>query len=119
LEHKAGSLSIDRILKDMVKVFESMEMIIWQAKGPLMIPGIGDRKCRRALQQHASGINRCDGKRDHQPEKGRVHWIHPHAWAAYDLKLETSTAVHAGKKKNQQYPYSGAHVGEGEGENCL
>jgi hypothetical protein len=46
------------------------------AKGGL-ITGIGDRKGRWALQQHVSGINVHGGKRVHQPEKDRLHWIHP------------------------------------------
>jgi hypothetical protein len=45
------------------------------------------------------------------------------SWSActaslWGLKLETSIAVHAGNKENQP-PHSDAHVGEGEGEDCL
>jgi hypothetical protein len=114
LEHEDGAPSSERILQDIAKVFESMEKIR-EAKGAL-IAGIGDRKGRRALQQHASGINRRGGKRVRQPEKDRVHWIHPHARQAYDQKVEISTAVHAGNKENNP---SDAHVGEDESEDCL
>jgi hypothetical protein len=114
LEHEDGAPSSERILQDIAKVFESMEKIR-EAKGAL-IAGIGDRKGRRALQQHASGINRRGGKRVRQPEKDRVHWIHPHARQAYDQKVEISTAVHAGNKENDP---SDAHVGEDESEDCL
>jgi hypothetical protein len=55
LEHEDGSPTSQQIIQDITKVFESMEKIR-QAKGAL-IAGIGDRKGRRALQQHASGIN--------------------------------------------------------------
>jgi hypothetical protein len=75
LEHEDGSPSSQRILQDIANVFDSMEKI-WQAKGAL-IAGIGDRKGRWALQQHASGINVHGGKRVCQPEKDMVHWIHP------------------------------------------
>jgi hypothetical protein len=117
LEDEEGTPSSERILQDVAKVFESMEKIR-EAKGAL-IPGIGDRKGRRALQQHASKINSRGGKRVRQPEKDRVHWIHPHARPAYELKLVISAAVHAGNKENQQSADSDAAVGEGEGEDCL
>jgi hypothetical protein len=29
-------------------------------------------------------------------KKDRVHWIHPDAHSAYAIRLETSTALHAG-----------------------
>jgi hypothetical protein len=118
LSNKDGSpRSSKQILQDIRKVFESMERIR-EAKGAL-IRGIGDRKGRRALQQHVSGINRRGGKRDRQPEKDRVHWIHLHALAAYALKLETRIALHARNKENVQSPGLDAHHGEGEGEDSL
>ena len=81
-------------------------MKIRQAKGAL-IAGIGDRKGRRALQQYSSQINQRGGARVRNKENDKVHWIHPDARPAYELKLETSTAVHAGKE-NQQQPDSDA-----------
>jgi hypothetical protein len=89
------------------EVFQSMEKIR---------PGIGDRKGRRALQQHASHVNKRGGKRVRQPEKDKIYWIHPDARSAYELKLETSIAMHAG---TQQSTDSDAQVGEGEGEDSL
>jgi hypothetical protein len=97
LDHEDGSPTSQRIIQDIAKVFASMELIRL-AQGAL-ITGIDDRKGRRALQQHASGINIHDGKRVRQPEKDRVHWIHPDAHSSYVIKLETSTALHAGWKK--------------------
>jgi hypothetical protein len=49
-----------------------------------------------------------------------VHWIHPHPHArpAYELKLETNTAMHAGNKENQP-PDSDAQDEEGEGEDSF
>jgi hypothetical protein len=99
LDHEDGAPSSQRILQDIAKVFESMEKIR-QAKGAL-IAGIGDRKGRRALQQHASRINVRGGKRVRQPEKDRVHWIHPDAQPAYAIKLETSARLHAGRNKGE------------------
>jgi hypothetical protein len=90
---------------------------IQKAKGSL-IPGIGDRKGRRALQQHKSRINSRGGARYHQPEKDTVHWIHRHARSAYDLRLETSAAVHAGNKENQPAD-SDAQVEEAESEDSF
>jgi hypothetical protein len=71
-----------QILQDIAKVFESTKKI-GLAKGTL-IAGIGNRKGRQPLQQHASCINVHGGKRVHQPEKDRVH---PDAYSAYALKL--------------------------------
>jgi hypothetical protein len=48
-----------------------------------------------------------------------VQWIHLHAQPAYELKLESSTAVHAGNKENQQPPDSDAHDEEQVIEDCL
>jgi hypothetical protein len=88
-----------------------------------LIAGIGDRKGRRALQQHASGINVRGGKRVRQPEKDRVHWIHPDARDAYAVKLVTSREIYATKKnnkENQENDDSGTQfVEEDEGEDCL
>jgi predicted flap endonuclease-1-like 5' DNA nuclease len=117
LEHEDGEPSSKRILQDIAKVFQSMRRIL-EAKGTL-ITGIGDRRGRRALQQHSSKINSRGGARYRQPEKDKVKWIHPHALAAYELKLETSAAVHAGNKENEQPTDSDAQVQEGEGEDCL
>jgi hypothetical protein len=66
LEHKDGSPTSKWILQDIAKVFESMEMIRL-AKGTL-IAGT-NRNGRRALQQHASGINVRGSKRVCQKEK--------------------------------------------------
>jgi hypothetical protein len=100
-----------------VKVFQLMQKIR-EAKGTL-IPGIGDQRGRRALQQHASGINKKrGGARVRQPEKGKVPWIHPDARPAYELKLETSAAMHAGNKENQP-PNLDAQVEEGKGQYSL
>jgi hypothetical protein len=86
---------------------------IQEAKGTL-IPGIGDQKGRRALQQHVSCINRRGGTRVRKPANDRVHWIHLHAQPAYALKLETSTSVHAACGEQGE-----AQVEEDEGEDCL
>ena len=117
LEHEDGEPSSKRILQDIAKVFQSMRRIL-EAKGTL-ITGIGDRRGRRALQQHSSKINSRGGARYRQPEKDKVKWIHPHALAAYELKLETSAAVHAGNKENEQPTDLDAQVQEGEGKDCL
>jgi predicted flap endonuclease-1-like 5' DNA nuclease len=115
LEHKDGSPTSKRILEDVGKVFESMELIRI-AKGCL-IAGT-DRKGKRALQQNAAGINKRGGKRERQPEKDKVYWIHPDALPALALKLETSAAVHSGwiseNKENSDAPFV-----EDEGEDCL
>ena len=90
---------------------------IREAKGCL-IPGIGDWSGTWALQQHKSKINKRGGARVRKPETDRVHWIHPDARQAYELKLETSTAVHTGKE-NQQQPNSDAQVEEHVHEDIL
>jgi hypothetical protein len=78
LEHEDGLPSSQRILQgDVVKLFQSMKKIL-EAKGTL-IPGIGDRRGRRALQQHSSRINKRGGSRYRQPEKDKVDLIHLHA----------------------------------------
>jgi hypothetical protein len=95
--------------------------LIRLAKGAL-IAGIGDRKGRRALQQHASRINRRGGKRVRQPEKDRVYWVHPHAQSSVAIKLQTSTALHAGwtqNKENCENQNSDANFMEDEDEDCL
>jgi predicted flap endonuclease-1-like 5' DNA nuclease len=117
LEHEDGSPSSQRILQDIAKVFNSMEKIR-QAKGAL-IAGIGDRKGRRALQQHASGINVRGGKRVREKEKDKVHWIHPDARSAYALKLENSKAVHAGQNIEKENLNSDAPFVDDEDEDCL
>jgi hypothetical protein len=66
-----------------------------------------------------SRINVRGGKRVHQPEKDRVHWIHPDAWPAYAIKLETSTRLHAGRNKEKQSPNLDAQVVDDEDEDCL
>jgi hypothetical protein len=110
LDHEDSSPRNERILQGIEKVlFQSMEKIR-QAKGVLIL-GISDWKGRRVLQQHVSHINKRGGKMVRQPEKDRVYWIHPDAWPAYELKLQTSTDVHAG---TQQSTDSDAQVGEGE-----
>jgi hypothetical protein len=117
LEHKDGSPTSKQILQDIVKVFENMEMI-QLAKGTLIVGT--DRNGRRALEQHVSGINMHGEKRVRQPEKDRVHWIHPDAHSAYALKLETRTALHAGwKSENKENHDSDAQFIEDEGEDCL
>ena len=68
------------------------------ARGTL-VAGVGDRVGKRAAQQHASGINKRGGKKVRQPEKDKVHWIHPDARVAYRVKLETSSKIHASDKK--------------------
>jgi hypothetical protein len=120
LDHDDGSPTSERILQDIAKVFASMELIRL-AKGAL-IAGIGDRKGRRALQQHASRINKRGGKRVRQPEKDRVYWVHPDAHSSVANKLETSTALHAGWKENKENcenHNSDANFIEDEDEDCL
>jgi hypothetical protein len=117
LEHEDGSPSSPRILQDIPKVFNSMEKI-GQEKGAL-IAGIGDRKGRRALQQHSSGINVHGGKRVREKEKDKVHWIHPDAHSAYALKLQNSQAVHAGRNKEKENLDSDALFVDDKDEDCL
>jgi predicted GIY-YIG superfamily endonuclease len=116
LEHEDGSPTSSQIIRDITKVFESMEKI--RLADGALIQGIGDRKGRRAAQQHASGMNKRGGKRVRQKEKDRVHWIHPHAREAYAMKLEESTATHAGTTKNNLFD-SDAPVEEDKDEDSL
>jgi hypothetical protein len=95
--------------------------LIRPARGAL-IAGIGDRKGRRALQQHALGINMRGGKRVRQPEKDRVHWIYPDAHSYYAIKLVTSTQLHAGwneNKENCENHNLDAKFVEDEDKDCL
>ncbi len=113
-----GFPSSERILQDINKVFLSMERIRL-AKGTL-IEGVGDRKGRRATQQYAATINKRGGHRVRQPEKDRIHWIHPDGRVAYQVKLEISATAHAGGKTSDPEKIDlDARIAEDNDEDCF